>query len=236
MRFDRENVENILVISIGVIVLLLLTACSSWTENLPDAPPEKTVTVSPNQFSHQVRFEAARANLTETETAGLDAFLGRMELGRGAVVYLAAAGEGPIARRRLAVVAAYLRHRGFDPKPPAGAFGIPDAEERAVRVVIRHYVVHLPPCPDWTKYPGSNFANTVHSNFGCATATNLGLMVHDPADIAHGAAPGPRDGEFAVGAIDRYRKGETKELRTDTKSDTSQPQQTTNVTVSGGGS
>ncbi len=61
--------------------------------------------------------------------------------------------------------------------------------------------------------PGVTFNNTRSSNFGCATATNLGLMVADPGDIVAGRDPGLMDGEFTARSIERYRKGQTTPLK-----------------------
>ena len=105
MRFDRQNVENLLVIAFGVLVLLILTACSDWVADLPSPPPPKEVTVSPSQFSHQVRFAAADTHLTEPEREGLDTFIARMDVSRGTVVYLTIADNRPVDRRRRDVVA-----------------------------------------------------------------------------------------------------------------------------------
>jgi len=96
-----------------------------------------------------------------------------------------------------------------------------DLPAAGLRVTAGHYIVHLPDCPDWSKPTGPDYRNTVHSNFGCATISNLGLMVADPADLMRGQAIGPGDAEAAVKAIERYRKGEVKELPKDATSATS---------------
>jgi len=48
------------------------------------------------------------------------------------------------------------------------------------------YVVVRPGCPDWTDGPDWVLQNKNSSNFGCATANNLGLMLANPADYVHG--------------------------------------------------
>lgn len=86
------------------------------------------------------------------------------------------------------------------------------AERKSLNATMTPDGIHLtvPGCPDWTKPTRTNYSNSVHSNFGCADATNFGLMVADPADVWAGRNPGPADGTYAAGAIERYRKGETK--------------------------
>lgn len=70
----------------------------------------------------------------------------------------------------------------------------------------------LPGCPDWTKPTRVNYSNSVHSNFGCADAANLGAMLANPADALFGRKPGAADGAISAAAIQRYRAGETKPL------------------------
>ena len=43
------------------------------------------------------------------------------------------------------------------------------------------------------------------SDFGCADATNLGLMVANPRDLLVGRQPGPASAEPALAAIQNYR-------------------------------
>ena len=57
------------------------------------------------------------------------------------------------------------------------------------------YLVTLPPCPDWSRQSGTDFANLPHSNFGCATQTNLGLMIAEPEDLVRGRKLAPADGD-----------------------------------------
>ena len=73
-------------------------------------------------------------------------------------------------------------------------------------------VLTVPGCPDWTKPTRVNYSNSVHSNFGCADAINLGAMIANPADLWAGRDPGAADGVAAAAAIQRYRNGKTTPL------------------------
>ena len=57
------------------------------------------------------------------------------------------------------------------------------------------YIAGLPDCPDWSKNVDDNTSNTSHSNFGCATQSNFGAMLVDPADLLR-----PRKSRAADGA------------------------------------
>jgi type IV pilus biogenesis protein CpaD/CtpE len=70
--------------------------------------------------------------------------------------------------------------------------------------------VILPPCPNWSQYPASDFTNVKSSNYGCANATNLGLMVANPADLAAGRPLGRADATPAVSGVTRYLTDKVK--------------------------
>jgi pilus assembly protein CpaD len=80
-------------------------------------------------------------------------------------------------------------------------------------LVLERYLVTLPPCPDWSRQSGTDFSNLPHSNFGCATQTNLGLMVAEPRDLLHGRGLAPADGVHQAEGIVRYRTGKVIQLR-----------------------
>jgi len=71
-------------------------------------------------------------------------------------------------------------------------------------------MVTLPPCPNWSQYPASDFTNLKSSNYGCANATNLGLMVANPADLAAGRTLEGADATPAVSGVTRYLTDKVK--------------------------
>ncbi len=179
------------------------------------------------QYGHDVGFAAGEARLTNGQRRRLDTFLDRLNAGYGDRLYVVAGparkGEPKdaavrVAERRRQAVTAYLELRKLQVLPLRIEFGIDAPFRGAVKVIMRRYVVTLPGCPDWSGRPGLSYDNTPSSNFGCATATNLGLMVADPGDIVAGRDPGLMDGEFVARSIERYRKGETTPLTGDAAS------------------
>jgi pilus assembly protein CpaD len=90
-----------------------------------------------------------------------------------------------------------------------------DIGENEVKLTVRTYLVTLPGCPDFTSRSGRTFSNQPHSNWGCATATNLGRMVAEPKDILIGRGDTRADAEALVLSTQRYRAGETKALLID---------------------
>ncbi len=190
-------------------------------EDFSDVPEAREPRADLVQYGHDVAFGAGEARLTNGQRQRLDAFLARLEAGYGDRFFVVA-GRGRrgaptqaaarLAERRRQAVMAFLELRRLRVLPLRIEFGIDAPVGEAVKVIVRRYVVTLPGCPDWTGRPGISYANTPTSNFGCATATNLGLMVADPGDIVAGRHPGLTDGEFIARSIERYRKGETTPL------------------------
>jgi pilus assembly protein CpaD len=115
-------------------------------------------------------------------------------------VEIAAAGGRSLAQGRFAAISRELLRYGIvaDTRPIAGV-----PPNRAV-ILIGHYAVTLPPCPNWSQSAATDFTNEPSSNFGCADAINLGMTVANPADLSDGRTLGAANGKTAVGAVDRY--------------------------------
>ena len=199
-------------------LFIALTACADLRlEDWSAVPAEKEARAHAVQYAHTVRFAPGDERLAIVERQRLQTFLTRIGAGRGDRVVVAVP-EAATARalrldeRRRQAVAAYLSLSRIQPQPAARDFAVAPPAGETVAVVVRRYAVTLPGCPEWSERPGRTFNNTVSRNLGCASATNLGLMVANPADLEGGRRPGPMDGAFGVLAIQRYQKGETTPL------------------------
>ena len=147
----------------------------------------------------------------------------RVDIRYGDDVFLMAPipdGVGPddaskITKRRSESVEQILAKNDIETKGLLRSVGESKSSDDNITVVVRRHVVTLPACPDWTGSAADNATNQPASNWSCATATNLGMMVADPGDLARGQQPGYADGELVAGSIERYRKGETAPLMDD---------------------
>src|SRR5262249_55713465 len=117
------------------------------------------------------------------------------------ITMLSGGGDGRLSQRRDDHLTAALRRQGVGAMVTQAVSG---GTSDRVTLVVEHAVVDLPNCPDWSKDP-NDYTGAVASNFGCATATNLGLMVADPQDLAGGRAFGPADGTLAASTFHDYR-------------------------------
>ena len=192
----------------------------------------KELEVRPAEYRHEVQFATDSARIDPAERARLRQFLEAVQPGASDSIRIEGHADErasnrynlELSARRARAVQDLLRREGLREvalHPAAYGEFAPEAlgsgpevwrENRRVEVVIDRHVVVLPPCPDWSVESGTDFSNAPHSNFGCATRTNLGLMIADPRDLERGRALGPADGVREADAIDRYRKGEVKEL------------------------
>jgi pilus assembly protein CpaD len=220
----------------GLLSLVLLGAC----DHIPDfkdyarydPPVERQPAVQPVAVAHTVAFGQGAVTLDPAAGRDIDAFLARQRVDRVDALEVAIpAGGGEVARGRAERVIAYLNLKRLaaglviedDPKMSADT----------VQLVLHRYQVTLPGCPDWTDKGGITHSNQPTSNWGCANAVNLGLMVADPGDLVRGRDSGLGSGEAQVLGIQRYRKGETKPLLGATTSEA--PAEGTGAPGMGGG-
>ena len=114
-------------------------------------------------------------------------------------------GLDPLAEARANAIEQRLRK--YKPGVIASAYRGGQAPRQGVRLVVGRYVALPPNCPDWSRPSASNPGNIADSNFGCAAATNLSLMIADPADLVRGRSLAPGDGQALSLGIQRYRSG-----------------------------
>ena len=185
-------------ILLAVGLTLFVGACAPVT-TYTDAEAPKRLQLDTATTQMDVRFAPGSAALAAVDAARL-----RHAAATGAVkptdrVTIAAAGPPYLAKQRIAAVSALLLHYGI--VPVAGGEEAPP--DRAI-VAVERTLVTLPPCPNWSKRPYADFDNQPSSNFGCATETDLGMMVANPTDLASGLPVSPTAGQPAAAAVNRY--------------------------------
>lgn len=192
---------------------MLISGCTPdaarWTP--AEAPKENKVDFI--VMAHQVHFAPGTATPANGEAKALADFLNTVALSYGDQVTIDAgpqsgnAASDALAAKRIEDVSTMLRKLSVRAQP-AQRPTIDGALTRdGVIVAIGRYVVTGPNCPDRSKPEPDDFTNNTQSNYGCATATNLGLMVANPADLLHGNTPGPADADFAARGVQQYRSG-----------------------------
>lgn len=84
-----------------------------------------------------------------------------------------------------------------------------DLQQNEVLIDIYYTAVVSPNCPDWRKSPVTTYSNTDPANFGCASITNLGLMVNNPHDLVYGTGTNTTNTQRSGKAISDYNAGVT---------------------------
>jgi pilus assembly protein CpaD len=191
------------------IVFLALAACRPAATEWTDREAPKYLRLDNAAVSVNVRFAAGSAQLLPADAARLRgmAVTGAI-LPSDRVAVAVGGGPGLAEARRDAISAALLPY-GIVTSPSALA-GV--STNHAV-VEVGRYLVTLPPCPNWSKAPGTDFTNSYPSNWACATQTNLGQMVANPSDLVAGQPLSPALGPTEVAAVDRYFTDKVKPPR-----------------------
>jgi pilus assembly protein CpaD len=197
-----------------IALALTLAACGDSAPEFSPLDAPKTNRVSVVQQEHVVRFSHGRADLEPGEQARLSEFLslqGGQANGGATIAVGPSTGPSGIVAGRERILRDALTRRGYR-QIDAIHTGSDTGGANQVVIAVNRYVVTTPRCPDYSKPSESNYTNTTHSNFGCANAHNLGVMVADPADLVRGRPTGAQDGTQAVLGIQRYRVGKTTPL------------------------
>jgi pilus assembly protein CpaD len=186
--------------SLWALALALLVGACAPVTTYTDAEAPKRLKLDNATTQVDLRFVPGTASLAAADAAHLRQLAADGAISPADRVTIAAAGPPRLAAQRVASVAAVLLNYGI--------IGIAEPlaqlpPERAV-IEVSRTLVTLPPCPNWSKPSGTDFGNQPSSNFGCATETNLGLMIAYPSDLAGGLPVGSSAGFPAAAAVNRY--------------------------------
>jgi pilus assembly protein CpaD len=183
--------------------LLAIAACQPLPASYTAAEAPKSIGMSNATAHFALRFAAGSARLLPVDAARLHAWAVGGMIAPSDRIAVAASGPPALADARAATISRELLRHGIVAEPVASV-GLPP--NRAVIDSVR-YLVTLPPCPDWSKSPDGDFTNTPPSNFGCATAENLAMMVANPADLVARRGLAPANGGLAATAVEHYEQG-----------------------------
>jgi pilus assembly protein CpaD len=173
---------------------------------------------SKSEAPDTLRVDGAESRLSITFAGGADylaageaARLDRMVLA-GTIrpadrVAIAAAGPPGLAGRRAAAISRELLRYGI----VAQTLALDAVPANHAIVSVGRYAVTLPTCPNWSQSLRYDFTNALTSNYGCANATNLGLMVASPADLVSGRSLAATEAQPAAAAVQRYLTDRVKQ-------------------------
>jgi pilus assembly protein CpaD len=179
---------------------LALAACAPGAAEYTKSEAPNRLQVEGSASSIQLAFVPGSDRLVPAAVTHLDRLVATGVIRPADRVTVAAAGPPGLAARREAAISSWLLRWSI----VAEAHSLPAVPPNRALVTVGHYAVTLPPCPNWSMPRANDFTNALPSNFGCATAVNLGLMVASPGDLVAGRTLAPAAGKPAAAATDRY--------------------------------
>jgi pilus assembly protein CpaD len=196
---------------ITILLTLAIAACATdYTKS--EAPNNLRVDGAGTRVD--LSFVSGSARLSPGEAARLDRLVATGVIRPADRVSISVAGPPRLAEQRAASISIALLAYGI----VADTLPLETVPANHAIIEVGRYAVTLPPCPNWSSPPNATYTNAHTSNWGCAAATNLGLMVANPADLVSGRPLGPADGTTAVTAVQRYLTDRVKQPPTPTAS------------------
>jgi pilus assembly protein CpaD len=188
---------------LAIPLVLWLAACAA-DYSKSEAPDE--LRVDGAETRHELAFTAGSAYLPPGEVRKINQWVLGGSIRPADRVTIAAGGPPGLAERRAAAISSELLRYGI----VATRLALDTAPANRAVVSIGRYAVTLPTCPNWSESLAWEFTNAFSSYYGCANATNLGLMVASPADLVSGRPFTGIDGIPAAAAVQRYLTDKVK--------------------------
>jgi pilus assembly protein CpaD len=182
---------------VALPLLLGLAACAAEYSKT-EAPAQLGVDGADSR--RELAFAPGSAHLSPSELRKIDGWVLGGSVRPADRVEIAAAGPPRLAEQRAAAISGELLRYGV----VATTLALDTVPANHAIVSIGRYAVTLPTCPNWSQSPAADFTNAISSYYGCATATNLGLMVASPADLVSGRPFSGPDAQTASNAMQRY--------------------------------
>jgi pilus assembly protein CpaD len=189
-----------------LVVLPLTLGLAACAAEYSKSEAPDTLRVDGADSRRELAFAAGSAYLTPSELRKLDGWVLSGNIRPADRVAIAAAGPPGLAEQRAAAISRELLRYGVVTQTLA----LDTVPANHAIVSIGRYAVTLPTCPNWSQSLSYDFTNAFTSNYGCANATNLGLMVASPADLASGRPFSGPDATPAVAAVQRYLSDRVK--------------------------
>ncbi len=201
-------------LTLSVVIALLASGCTpevaEWTP--AESPKKNKVQRVVEEF--EIRYPAHHAQMSEAERMKLEDFLSQ-SLGNPEAVQVYLSEYGGHGKDRIKALKKMLNHYGvggshitIDP-PSQGS----SRTGSGVVITVEKYMVTPPSCHDWSQSFGDAQGHVGMSNLGCATETNLAMMIADPRDLVSGKPTGYYDGTRHALGVQMYREDKVKKLK-----------------------
>jgi len=166
-------------------LLLALAGCGPLAAEYSSSEAPKAIRLDNASARIDLRFARGSDRLLPPDAAGLRQLAASGRIDPSDRVTVAVGGSDNLAAARFGRIAGELAafriaatRTTLAAVPPDGAI-----------INTGRFLVTLPPCPNFSKPSQMHFTNSDPSNWGCATAVNLGRMVWHPADLVEALPP-----------------------------------------------
>jgi pilus assembly protein CpaD len=185
---------------LGLVVLPLMLGLAACAAEYSKSEAPDTLRVDGAESRLSIAFAGGSDRLAVGEAARLDRMVVAGAIRPADRVEIAAAGPPGLAQQRAAAISRELLRYGI----VAQTLALGSVPANHAIVSVGRYAVTLPSCPNWSQSLSYDFSNAFTSNYGCANATNLGLMVASPGDLVSGRQFSGADAQPAAAAVQRY--------------------------------
>ena len=189
---------------VALPLMLGLSACA--TEYSKSEAPD-TLRVDGAESRRELAFAAGSANLSPSELRKIDGWVLSGSIRPADRVAIAAAGSPGLAEQRAAAISRELLRYGIVTQTAA----LDKVPANHAIVSVGRFAVTLPSCPNWSQSLSFDFTNAFTSNYGCANATNLGLMVASPGDLVSPRLSSGTNAQVTANAMQRYLTDRVKQ-------------------------
>lgn len=204
------------------LFLLLLAGCTPEVSDWTPAESPKENKVERAVFSHFVYYPEKANEFEEIEKKRLLRFLKTTVLRPSAVTVILVEYGGRSKKRVKDIVRELIKYGiSYDLIVDDNETGQSSCstskrsqkgQESGVEVIVERFVVIPPECADFSQPIGTARQEYSHSNFGCADAVNMGMMIANPRDLILGRPMGDSDGQVIAEGVRRYRTDKVKKL------------------------
>lgn len=206
-----DCVKRLKMMMLSMASLSVLTACSEAFD-LQGRDPQAFYAANPvvNKVESMhsitiVDFDLGSVKLNSESTNALTASLSGIKSNSVEDVEIRVPAGMASKNQRVASIKRHLSNAGI--KAPVRVISQAGLTDAKVVVDISHLAVIAPRCPDWRKSPVTSYSNMTASNYGCAAAVNLGLMVANPRDLVQGRDSNVNNTERSAKVVSDYRAG-----------------------------
>ncbi len=198
--------------------MISLSGCLTTNELHSFEGPNRSYTLKQEPMFYTVQFAPGKSDIGAEEQKAIESFVKNFDPKKGEQISVSfTAGldsdQAHAAANQSKSVVEFLRKLDINPGISANPPHIGADQVGVIRMTPK---LVMPDCPNWQKPGGSDYGNTVYSNYNCANAYNLGAMVANPMDLVSPAPMSPADAQGSVLSIQRYRTDKVKELTKET--------------------